>query len=106
MKLDLISYSKKNDNNDSLEDSVAFCARVSNPSNQNNKTTNSKLIHYLIANQHWSQLEMVSICLEIDNELLQLRSGNNTQKDHREIAIGCAKAIEPIFPMISEFLSQ
>ena len=214
MKIQLVSYSK-NDNNDSLEDLVAFCARVSNPSNQNNKTTNSKLIHYLIANQHWSPLEMVSICLEIettrdiarqilrhrsfsfqefsqryavadlgfqnkeariqdtknrqnsieiDNESLQkewdekqnsvnndcleaykwalengiakeqaravlpegttvsklymsgtlrswvhyiqLRSGNGTQKEHREVAIACAKAIEPIFPMISEFVSK
>jgi thymidylate synthase (FAD) len=65
MSVKLISYSK-NENNDSLEDLVAFCARVSNPSNQNNKTTNSKLIHYLIDNNHWSPLEMVSICLEIE----------------------------------------
>ena len=214
MKVQLISYSK-NDKNDSLEDIVAFCARVSNPSNQNNKTTNSKLIHYLINNQHWSPLEMVSICLEIEttrdiarqilrhrsfsfqefsqryavadlgfqnkeariqdtknrqnsieindetlqkewddkqNEInnhcleaykwalengiakeqarsvlpegttisrlymsgtlrswvhyIQLRSGNGTQKEHKEVAIACAKAIEPIFPMISDFLSK
>lgn len=44
---------------------VAFCARVSNPSNQMNKETSEKLIHYLIKNQHWSPLEMVSMCLEI-----------------------------------------
>jgi thymidylate synthase (FAD) len=214
MKVKLISYSK-NENNDSLEDLVAFCARVSNPSNQNNKTTNSKLIHYLIDNNHWSPLEMVSICLEIettrdiarqilrhrsfsfqefsqryavadlgfqnkeariqdkknrqnsveiDDESLQrewddkqnainnncletykwalengiakeqarsvlpegttitklymsgtlrswvhyiqLRSGNGTQKEHKEVAIACAQSIEPIFPMISDFVSK
>jgi thymidylate synthase (FAD) len=44
---------------------VAFCARVSNPSNQGNKETSEKLIKYLIANKHWSPLEMVSLTLEI-----------------------------------------
>jgi thymidylate synthase (FAD) len=44
---------------------VAFCARVSNPSNQSNKDTSEKLIKYLIANKHWSPLEMVSLTLEI-----------------------------------------
>ena len=47
-----------------LGDLVAFCARVSNPSNQLN-TENDKLINYLIKNAHWSPLEMVSVCLEI-----------------------------------------
>jgi thymidylate synthase (FAD) len=37
---------------------------------------------------------------------IQLRSGNGTQKEHREVAIACAKTIEPIFPMIMEFLSE
>ena len=45
---------------------VAFAARVSNPANQNNSETSEKLVRYLIKNQHWSPLEMVSICLEID----------------------------------------
>jgi thymidylate synthase (FAD) len=45
---------------------VAFCARVSNPSNQSNKDTSEKLIKYLIANKHWSPLEMVSLTLEIE----------------------------------------
>jgi thymidylate synthase (FAD) len=45
---------------------VAFCARVSNPSNQTNKDTSEKLIRYLVKNQHWSPLEMVSMCLEIE----------------------------------------
>lgn len=44
---------------------VAFCARVSNPSNQFNSETSDRLIRYLIRNQHWSPLEMVSACLEI-----------------------------------------
>ena len=45
---------------------VAFCARVSNPSNQLNTETSEKLIKYLINNAHWSPLEMVSACLEIE----------------------------------------
>ena len=198
----------------SLQDLVAYCARVSNPANQNNTKTNEKLIHYLIKNDHWSPLEMVSICLEIettrdiarqilrhrsfsfqefsqryavadlgvkcreartqdnknrqnsivseDAELqelwakiqtdiaeqttkaynlalehgiakeqaravlpegltmsrlymngtlrswvhyIQLRSGNGTQKEHREVALACAEAIKPVFPMIGEFIS-
>ena len=44
---------------------VAYCARVSNPSNQFNTETSERLIRYLIRNQHWSPLEMVSACLEI-----------------------------------------
>lgn len=45
---------------------VAYCARVSNPANQNNTDTSEKLIRYLIKHQHWSPLEMVSACLEIE----------------------------------------
>ena len=45
---------------------VAYCARVSNPSNQTNTDTSEKLIRYLIKHQHWSPLEMVSACLEIE----------------------------------------
>jgi len=196
-----------------LQDLVAYCARVSNPANQNNTKTNEKLIHYLIKNDHWSPLEMVSICLEIettrdiarqilrhrsfsfqefsqryavadlgvkcreartqdnknrqnsivseDTELqelwakiqtdiaeqttkaynlalehgiakeqaravlpegltvsrlymngtlrswvhyIQLRSENGTQKEHREVALACAEAIKPFFPMIRELI--
>jgi thymidylate synthase (FAD) len=47
------------------QDLIAFCARVSNPSNQLNKETNAKLISYLVKHKHWSPLEMVSACLEI-----------------------------------------
>jgi thymidylate synthase (FAD) len=192
---------------------VAYCARVSNPTNQTNTETSEKLIRYLIKHRHWSPLEMVSACLEItttrdiarqilrhrsfsfqefsqryavadlgfeykearlqdtqnrqnsivtdDIELstewerrqsnlandaadvykwalesgiakeqaravlpegittsrlymqgtlrswlhyIELRSGPETQKEHREIAQACAHALESIFPMVSEFL--
>ena len=196
-----------------MQDLVAYCARVSNPANQSNTETNEKLIKYLIKNQHWSPLEMVHICLEIestrdicrqilrhrsfsfqefsqryaeaklgfltkearlqdnknrqnsiefqDDELkemwetkqneiavlseqayqwalskgiakeqarsvlpegmtisrmymngtlrswvhyLQLRTGNGTQKEHREIALECAREISKVFPMILELI--
>jgi len=217
----LISYSQnvntdRSDGN-SLMDMIAFCARVSNPSNQNNTETSEKLIRYLIKNNHWSPFEMVHACLEItttrdiarqilrhrsfsfqefsqryadptkdlkfvtrdarlqdsknrqnsietedadltlnwetqqkyviDSALktyrwaidhgiakeqaravlpegitesklymsgtirswihyIGLRSGKETQKEHRQISLECAKAINPVFPMISEFVSQ
>lgn len=219
MKVELISYSQQPEgcrcNGTTLLDQVAFCARVSNPSNQNNTETTEKLVRYLIKNKHWSPFEMVSVCLEItttrdiarqilrhrsfsfqefsqryadptkdlnfvtrearlqdtknrqnsieldDTETqqtweemqqkvivnarrsyewaihrgiakeqaravlpegimesriymngtlrswihyIELRSGNGTQKEHREVAIACSKAIEPIFPMINEFV--
>jgi thymidylate synthase (FAD) len=197
---------------------VAYCARVSNPANQTNTETSEKLIRYLIKHQHWSPLEMVSACLEIEttrdiarqilrhrsfsfqefsqryavadlgwelketrlqdtknrqnsislsgltlNEqnlmeqwrnkqeqlirdaeyaydwalangiakeqaravlpegltvsrlymqgtlrswlhYIELRSGSETQKEHRQVAVACAKSLEKIFPMITEFL--
>jgi thymidylate synthase (FAD) len=45
---------------------VAYCARVSNPANQTNTDTSEKLIRYLIKHKHWSPLEMVSACVEIE----------------------------------------
>ena len=65
MNVKLISYTQGIDGKDLLEQ-VAFAARVSNPANQNNTETSEKLVRYLIKNQHWSPLEMVSICLEIE----------------------------------------
>ena len=65
MKVKLISHSQSTDGS-SIQDLVAYCARVSNPANQSNTATNEKLIKYLINNNHWSPLEMVSICLEIE----------------------------------------
>jgi thymidylate synthase (FAD) len=215
MKVELINYSQTIDGKNLLEQ-VAFAARVSNPANQNNTETSEKLIRYLIKNQHWSPLEMVSVCLEInttrdiarqilrhrsfsfqefsqryadasqlgfemrearlqdtknrqnsietDNEALQqkwkmmqdvalfhvteayewalkngiakeqaravlpegmtgsrlymngtlrswvhyiqLRSANGTQKEHQEVALACAEAIKPVFPIIMEFISK
>ena len=67
MKIELISYSQPDVYFvENMTELVAFCARVSNPSNQNNKDTSEKLIRYLVKNQHWSPLEMVSMCLEIE----------------------------------------
>jgi thymidylate synthase (FAD) len=215
MNVNLISYSQGVDGKNLLEQ-VAYTARVSNPTNQNNSETAEKLVRYLINNQHWSPLEMVSVCLEIEttrdiarqilrhrsfsfqefsqryadasqlgyelkearlqdtknrqnsieteDTLLQkrweqkqqlvidtakeaytwalehqiakeqaravlpegmtksrmymngtlrswvhyihLRSANGTQKEHREVALACAAAIEPIFPMIKEYVNE
>jgi thymidylate synthase (FAD) len=68
MKVRLISNSTP-DNIIGVADAqelIAYCARVSNPGNQNNKDTSEKLIKYLIKHKHWSPLEMVSACLEIE----------------------------------------
>ena len=219
MKVELVSYSQGIDGKNLLEQ-VAYAARVSNPANQNNNETAEKLVRYLIKNQHWSPLEMVNVCLEIEttrdiarqilrhrsfsfqefsqryavadlgHELkearlqdtknrhnsvelnltndddrrlayqweniqkgvvnsttqayewaiangiakeqaravlpegittsrmymngtlrswvhyIQLRSANGTQKEHRDVAMACVDAIEPIFPMIREFVSE
>ena len=222
MKVKLVSYSQptvemEESNIKNCQDLVAFCARVSNPNNQTNTETSEKLIRYLIKNAHWSPLETVSMCLEIqttrdiarqilrhrsfsfqefsqryadptkdldfeirearlqdttnrqnsietDDEKLskkwrlaqqrviheaksayewaikngiakevaravlpegntlskmymngtlrswihyiELRSANDTQKEHREIALACAKTITQVFPIASEFVSQ
>jgi len=63
MPVRLTSYSQGE--NMSITDMVCYCARVSNPSNQMNTSSNDRLIQYLIKNSHWSPFEMVSICLEI-----------------------------------------
>ena len=69
MSVSLISYSTPTNTEfgTTLLDNVAYCARVSNPSNQNNTATSEKLVRYLIKNDHWSPLEMVSVCLENPN---------------------------------------
>jgi len=76
MNIKLISYSQQAieaDKQDefefdlpNLQDLVAYCARVSNPSNQANSETSEKLIKYLIKHKHWSPLEMVSVCIEVE----------------------------------------
>ena len=64
----LISHSKAPEELglDNCQELIAYCARVSNPSNQMNSETSEKLIKYLIKHAHWSPLEMVSACLEIN----------------------------------------
>lgn len=71
MKVKLVSFSKPSRGmyDEGLldaQDLIAFCARVSNPSNQYNTETSEKLIKYLIKHKHWSPMEMVSACLEIE----------------------------------------
>jgi thymidylate synthase (FAD) len=215
MTVKLISYSQSPDGKNLL-DQIAFAARVSNPSNQNNSETSEKLVRYLIKHNHWSPLEMVSACLEIETtrdiarqilrhrsfsfqefsqryadptkdlsfqvrearmqdlknrqnsieteddllakrweqkqqdliecaretyewaiqhgiakeqaravlpegnissrmymngtlrswvHYIQLRSANGTQKEHMQIAVECANALEPVFPMIKEYVN-
>jgi thymidylate synthase (FAD) len=67
----LVAYSQpslefKTHGLNNVQDLIAFCARVSNPSNQMNTKTASKLIKYLIKHKHWSPLEMASVTLEIE----------------------------------------
>ena len=67
LKVKIINYSQPADNTvENMTELVAYCARVSNPSNQANKDTAEKLIKYLIKNKHWSPLEMVHLTLEIE----------------------------------------
>ena len=76
MKIKLISYSQQAIDADkqdefefdlpNLQDLVAYCARVSNPANQANSETSERLIKYLIKHKHWSPLEMVSACIEVE----------------------------------------
>ena len=71
MKVRLLSYSQPTPEFHAVgildaQELVAYCARVSNPTNQLNTDTSEKLIKYLIKHQHWSPLEMVSACLEIE----------------------------------------
>jgi len=64
MTVKLISYSK-GEKDESLQDIIAYTARVSNPSNQDNTETSERLLRYLIREKHWSPFEMVSACLEV-----------------------------------------
>ena len=70
MHVRLVSYSRPTEEFANMgihdcQDLVAYCARVSNPANQDNTETSERLIRYLIQNRHWSPLEMVNVCLEI-----------------------------------------
>lgn len=69
MSARLISYSQTTENlhvGNDIQELVAYCARVSNPSNQINEETSAKLLRYLAQHKHWSPFEMVSACLEIE----------------------------------------
>lgn len=70
MQVRLISYSQAPDEGfiglETPQDLIAYAARVSNPSNQNNKETADKLLKYLVKHKHWSPFEMASACLEIE----------------------------------------
>jgi len=76
MNVKLISYSQKVPEmvgypkvpvvNEDIQELIAYCARVSNPSNQNNQETSERLLSYLAKHKHWSPFEMVSACLEIE----------------------------------------
>ena len=71
MNVELLSYSQPTGKFRDMgltdaQELIAYCARVSNPSNQFNTETSDKLIRYLVKHQHWSPLEMVSACLEIE----------------------------------------
>ena len=70
MNVKLVSYSEPTEEFagngiDDVQELIAFCARVSNPTNQFNTETSEKLIGYLVKHAHWSPLEMVSACVEI-----------------------------------------
>jgi len=70
MNVRLVSYSQPTSEFADIgisdaQELIAYCARVSNPSNQLNTETSEKLIRYLVKHQHWSPLEMVSVCMEI-----------------------------------------
>jgi thymidylate synthase (FAD) len=71
MSVRVISYSQPTEEFadlgvDNAQELIAYCARVSNPANQFNTETSEKLIRYLVKHQHWSPLEMVSACIEIE----------------------------------------
>ena len=68
MSVRLISYSKPPEEiyvGNNIQELIAYTARVSNPSNQDNTETSEKLLRYLIREKHWSPFEMVSACLEV-----------------------------------------
>jgi thymidylate synthase (FAD) len=105
MKVKLVSITKPIiEGLASTEDIVAYCARVSNPSNQMNTETAPKLIRYLIKNKHWSPFEMVSLCFEIETsraiaaQILRHRSFSFQEFSQRYAQV---TTLEPI-----EFRSQ
>ena len=71
MKVKLIGYTQPTqeiieEGLKDVQDLIAYAARVSNPSNQLNTETSTKLLNYLSKHKHWSPFEMASACLEIE----------------------------------------
>jgi thymidylate synthase (FAD) len=70
MKVQLVSHTLSTmdalGQDKSILDLIAFCARVSNPSNQFNTETSERLVNYLIKHKHWSPFEMADVTLEIE----------------------------------------
>lgn len=71
MKCKLVSYSQPSkefldEGLENIQDLIAYCARVSNPDNQMNSKTSTKLLNYLAKHKHWSPFEMVSVCIEVE----------------------------------------
>ena len=72
MKVNLLGYTMTHDDDPvavkkpDVQNLISYCARVSNPSNQNNSETSSKLLKYLIKNKHWSPFELASVVMEIE----------------------------------------
>jgi thymidylate synthase (FAD) len=100
MNVRLISITKPVvDELNTSEDLVAYCARVSNPSNQMNMETAPRLIKYLIKHKHWSPMEMASCCFEIQTsraiaaQILRHRSFSFQEFSQR---YSVATALEPI----------
>jgi thymidylate synthase (FAD) len=66
----LISYSQPPEGElyvgKDVQELISYCARVSNPANQEAHKTSEKLIKYLVKNKHWSPLEMASACIEVE----------------------------------------
>src|SRR6056300_1209902 len=92
MQVRLISFSQPADGlyvGENIQELISYCARVSNPSNQMNNETSSKLLQYLIKHKHWSPFEMVSACVEVETtrdiarQLLRHRSFSFQEFSHR-----------------------
>lgn len=100
MNVNLISITQDVTNNLTPEELIVYIARVSNPSNQNNKESSPKLINYLIKNKHWSPFEMVDMTLEIvttravAQQIIRHRSFNFSERSMRYTSDGIG--IEPI----------
>ena len=92
MDVKLVSYSKasdefKEEGLENVQDLIAFCAKVSNPTAQINMETSERLIKYLIKHQHWSPLEMVNAVLRECRLQDSKNRQNSIETDDRELAV-------------------